>query len=482
MLINFYEQLFIMSVTAGGLYLILKLLSALTAKYFTVAWHYYSNLVMYSFFVLPYYKIVSLFHLEFHLDTGSTSIMGSNQLIQPNVIEEPAANNAARLQAESYIALFLDLVPYLLMTGTIIFLIVILIKNYHLKCRIFKLCSLTAEEQTLGMLIQCKQELGIKRKISLYSTSHISTPFVYGMFKPRIVLPDIKFSPEELRYIFIHELTHWKRGDAWLKGFMLFINALHWFNPLAYMARRDIDRFCELSCDEIVVISMNHEERMRYCELILSVLWNIADHKARLVPAFSDERKHLERRITMILEKSNFKRKKGMVAIAITLTLLLGATSSVAAYAAYTINGDKETAGESVAKEGIGGFSPTDDSNAIFLDSYFKSKETISLQNGIAPSHDVKNGQIAIYKNEDKNWSLKKGQTINLEFNIESSLKDGQTAVIGYINDNIYTNVFSDKIFRDKSIEFTAPENGEYAFYLIGASSDTIKVQSLSIK
>ena len=354
MLINFYEQLLIMSITAGGLYLILKLLSTLTAKYFTSAWHYYSYLMMYSLFLIPYYKIVSLFHLEFHLNIGATSIMGSKQLIQPNVIAEPIVNNATRLQAENYIMVFLDVVPYVLMTGTLILFIIILVKSYHLKCRIFKFCRLTAEEQILEILNQCIQEIGIKRKIPVYSTSHINTPFIYGIFKPRIVLPDIKFSPEELRYIFIHELTHWKRGDAWLKGFMLLINALHWFNPLAYVARRDIDRFCELSCDEGVVISMNHEEKMRYCELILSVLWNIADYKAKLVPAFSDEWKHLERRITMILEKEHFKRKKGMIAIAIMLTLLLGATSSVAAYAAYINNESKGVAGENVAKEGIG--------------------------------------------------------------------------------------------------------------------------------
>jgi len=49
MLINIYDQLFIMSVVAAGLYLILKLLSAVTLRYFTAAWHYYTNIAMYMF-------------------------------------------------------------------------------------------------------------------------------------------------------------------------------------------------------------------------------------------------------------------------------------------------------------------------------------------------------------------------------------------------------------------------------------------------
>lgn len=236
MLINIYNQLLIMSIVAGGLYLVLKLLSVLTLKYFTATWHYYSNLIMYSFFLVPYYKIVSLLHL----DLGSTSNMKLNQT---TVIVDPASNDAAMLQAENYTAVFFDFVPYILIAGTLIFLAVILVQSYRLQRHIFRTCRITAEEQTLEMLFKCQQEMGITRKIPVYISSYISTPFLYGIFKPHIVLPDIKFTSEELRYVFLHELTHWKRHDAWLKGLMLFSNALHWFNPLAHLARHDIDRF-----------------------------------------------------------------------------------------------------------------------------------------------------------------------------------------------------------------------------------------------
>nr|WP_281054652.1 M56 family metallopeptidase [Thermosediminibacter oceani] len=148
--------------------------------------------------------------------------------------------------------------------------------------------------------------------------------------KPRIVLPDIKLSADELQCVFLHELTHWKHRDGWLKFLMFFINAIHWFNPLAYAARFDIDRFCELSCDESVVKSMSNRERRLYCELMLSVLWNVADQKAKLFSAFSGRRKQLERRVDMILKDEGPKSNKWvrMVAIAMTLAIvLLGAIS-----------------------------------------------------------------------------------------------------------------------------------------------------------
>ena len=66
MLINLYNQLLVMSIVTGGLYLILKLFSAVTMKYFTASWHYYTYIAVYTFLLLPYYKLVLLFHFNFN--------------------------------------------------------------------------------------------------------------------------------------------------------------------------------------------------------------------------------------------------------------------------------------------------------------------------------------------------------------------------------------------------------------------------------
>ncbi|ADL07111.1 M56 family metallopeptidase [Thermosediminibacter oceani] len=322
---DIYNQLFIMSVVAGGIYLILKVLSAVTLKYFSAAWHYYTNIAVYMFFLLPYHRWMSGLDLSFlkMSDKGFElpSITGLNPLTALNF----AAGGISQQKGYAGASVYFEILPYILMAGTLIFMVVILVHNYNLNRRIFRICRLTDDMQILEVLFKCKQQMGITRQIPVYISPCITTPFLYGIIKPRIVLPDIKLSADELQCVFLHELTHWKRRDGWLKFLMLFINAIHWFNPLAYAARFDIDRFCELSCDESVVKSMSNRERRRYCELMLSVLWNVADQSAKLFSAFSGKRKQLERRVDIILKDKVPMSKKWvrMVATAITLAIVL---------------------------------------------------------------------------------------------------------------------------------------------------------------
>ncbi len=392
MLMTTYNQLLIMSIVAGGLYLLLKLLSVLTLRYFTAAWHYYSNLIIYSFFLVPYYKIGSLFHVD--LGTIAPNGLGLPSLMelsQPTVIN-PTANTALMLQTKAYAGTLLYFVPYILMAGTLIFLAAAWIQGYRLQRHMLSACNITTEEQILGTLLKCKQELGITRELPVYISARISTPFLYGNFRPRIVLPDIKFTSEELRYIFLHELAHWKRRDAWLKGLLLFINALHWFNPLADLAHRDIDRFCELSCDESVVKSMNSQERREYCELILSVAGNVADQKNRLASVFAfNNKRNLERRIGMILKSEGLKNKKSvrMMAIAMTLAILLLGMSA----ATYAANEKPATGNQVEVLPATSGGYQLIDGNVYDLDGNL----LIKMHDGFTPDGYTLDPKFTVY-------------------------------------------------------------------------------------
>lgn len=112
---------------------------------------------------------------------------------------------------------------------------------------------------------------------------------------------------------------------------------------------------------------------------------------------------------------------------------------------------------------------------------FVKSEEVINLINGTTSEHEAKNGQMLLYKDQNKTLSLKQGEKICIDVNIEDIFNDGQTAVIDYVIDNSYTDIFSGKITHNKSIEFVVPKDENYTFYLIGASSDTIHIKSLSI-
>ena len=96
--------------------------------------------------------------------------------------------------------------------------------------------------------------LGIKRKPALYFGSvSLGGPLLYGFIRPRIIIPMIPFTDTELRAILSHELTHYRRGDLWLKLAAVLARTLHWFNPLVHIAAARLTKECELSCDDIIL-------------------------------------------------------------------------------------------------------------------------------------------------------------------------------------------------------------------------------------
>lgn len=87
---------------------------------------------------------------------------------------------------------------------------------------------------------------------NLYESDRISTPFVCGLFRPKIYLP-LVLPEREARYVLAHERTHIRRRDYLVKPLFFAALALHWFNPLVYLAFLQMSRDMELSCDEAVL-------------------------------------------------------------------------------------------------------------------------------------------------------------------------------------------------------------------------------------
>ena len=73
------------------------------------------------------------------------------------------------------------------------------------------------EPELYSEYTSCMEELNIKRSVSLYASCSISSPVSYGLIRPKIMIPqdmDIELSAQDLRYIFLHELQHYKHKDA----------------------------------------------------------------------------------------------------------------------------------------------------------------------------------------------------------------------------------------------------------------------------
>lgn len=112
----------------------------------------------------------------------------------------------------------------------------------------------------------------VKLEGNIFESENISSPFVIGIFRPKIYLP-YGLSEKEREYIILHEKTHIKNLDHFSKIFAFFVLTVHWFNPLCYLAFTLMSRDMEMACDE-AVLKKNEGIRKDYSTSLLSFAAN----------------------------------------------------------------------------------------------------------------------------------------------------------------------------------------------------------------
>ena len=115
----------------------------------------------------------------------------------------------------------------------------------------------------------CRQvALACKTPDGCYSGACVPAPFTLGIVRPRIYLPAGLAGPMRAA-VLLHERTHLRRGDPLIKPLFYAVACLHWFNPLAWLAFRQLEREMEAACDEAAVHGCDAAARNAYCETIL---------------------------------------------------------------------------------------------------------------------------------------------------------------------------------------------------------------------
>ncbi len=106
-----------------------------------------------------------------------------------------------------------------------------------------------------ALLIQAAHDLGLQRLPRLLIGPSDSVPMVWGVLKPRLLLPSgfETWSPEKQRGVLLHELAHLKRGDPLALWAAQWVKALHWFNPLVWLTFRQLRADQERACDDAVL-------------------------------------------------------------------------------------------------------------------------------------------------------------------------------------------------------------------------------------
>lgn len=92
----------------------------------------------------------------------------------------------------------------------------------------------------------------VKAEDKVYETDQIPSPFVLGMFRPKIYLP-VGLDPQDRRYVLLHEQAHLRRRDNLTKPLAYLIVCFHWFNPILWAAYRLLCLDIETACDQAVL-------------------------------------------------------------------------------------------------------------------------------------------------------------------------------------------------------------------------------------
>ena len=327
---EFMKILLSLSVSGALLLLLILGLKPLYKNKFSKRWQYYIWIVVALRFLLPFTPdttiIGSLFE-KFDTTAITNEIPTTPNVPVPadtgNSKAEPIQTNreittaAMREPFNKYVCLFF------IWSALALILFVRKITVYQGFIQYIKAGNKELSDiKILNLLSDCEEKLNIKARVELSCNPLIASPMLIGFFRPRIILPIGELEDKELSYIFVHELTHYKQRDMFYKWLIQIAVCVHWFNPFIYLLEKEVNKSCELSCDEKVISILDDKARREYGDTLISFLQSNNLYKSSLASVtLTEGAEQLKERLGAIMK---FKKKsKGIIAITAIFSVLV---------------------------------------------------------------------------------------------------------------------------------------------------------------
>ena len=163
------------------------------------------------------------------------------------------------------------------------------------------------------------------RSVPVYFTDPVPGACLVGVFRPYIVLPVIT-APEDVKNVLTHEICHLKNRDHIWNILRMLCCAIHWFNPLVWLAASMSRTDSELRCDDRVTEAMDEQERKDYA----NVLVYAAARKSMpgigvMATGMTMTGKRLKNRVLGVIQNRKPIRAFAFVFMAVAFTCLVGA-------------------------------------------------------------------------------------------------------------------------------------------------------------
>lgn len=348
---EFIKILLSLSVSGALLLLLILGLKPLYKNKFSKRWQYYIWIVVALRFLLPFTPdttiIGSLFE-KFDTTAITNEIPTNPNVPVPadtgNSKAEPIQTNreittaAMREPVDKYVCLFF------IWSALALVLFVRKVTIYQGFIQYIKAGNKEVSDiKILNLLSDCEEKLKIKTRVELSCNPLIASPMLIGFFRPRIILPVGEWEDKELSYIFVHELIHYKQRDMFYKWLIQIVVCVHWFNPFVYLLEKEVNKSCELSCDEKVISILNEKAKREYGDTLISFLKSNNLYKSSLASVtLTEGAEQLKERLGAIMKFR--KKSKAIIAITAIFTAAVCVCFFVTgAYAAPSAANDMKT-------------------------------------------------------------------------------------------------------------------------------------------
>ncbi len=195
-----------------------------------------------------------------------------------------------------------------------------------------------------------RRQLNIRFEVRLVEHSKITMPMAWGLIRQTILLPEAarSWTPERRRVVLLHELAHLKRWDCRTVLPARVVTALHWFNPLAWIAMSRLQAEREFACDDLVLTAgtPGPDYAQHLLDIARAMQPSLSPGLAMVAMARPSE---LEGRLLAILDpnldrgrKGRMTRVAGLLTIGLLVLPLASLQPRANAEAGSSENGDSE--------------------------------------------------------------------------------------------------------------------------------------------
>lgn len=317
MLYNIFSNILLMTILGSAVFIFALFTGNLFKEKTKYKTQYILLCCVSAFFLVPFNFIFDFLQSAF---SPATINFSQSDITESTVFSESTATGSLIPYKTAFI---LQAVAIIWILGIIIVSEIKIFKFVKLKRFISENSYPCKDEFIIECVNDEKNSLNIKKDIPIYYCKNVNTPFVSGFLKNKIYfsLYSENCSKEQLRLQIKHELLHCKNNDMIQRFFILLVNIIHWFNPLAYFYVSKAILFGELSCDEQVLADCCFDKRKEYGFLLIDTAES--KFKPKLSTNLSQSGKQLKYRLGKIISFSPIKKEKKIVPFAVCFAFMI---------------------------------------------------------------------------------------------------------------------------------------------------------------